>query len=400
MNYFRKENICFYALNVFFFASSSLYFGFIVMYLTANGYNSFQCGVINTLISLTSLLFQPIAGYITDTFISTKKYIMLASCATMATTWLLPLTVQNHLLATISIMILSAFATPISFLADSWLVALRETKPYLDYGKNRSGGSVGYAVTASIAGNLIGTFSYNILFILHIIIFGILILIVATIPSVPCANSKTVSTDKQSLSFPEIIKVLAKNPKYCVFLLSTFCFFMASRANCFYIPYKIMQFGGGDAEVGYAIATAAIFEIPVFFIMNLCIRRFKLSYLYLLSTCLLLVRSILLLVASTTFVLLLSQAIEAFTYAFFISVSLEMVSRIVPGNIRATAITIQVAATNGLAGMAGTLLGGILVDRFSIDIMVAVMCVLSVVGILTFAVPTMLWRRKDPGLIV
>ena len=52
MSYFKKENLLFYAFNVVYFACSSLYFGFIVMYLTAHGYSSFECGVINTIISL------------------------------------------------------------------------------------------------------------------------------------------------------------------------------------------------------------------------------------------------------------------------------------------------------------------------------------------------------------
>jgi len=63
-------------MNICYFAANSIYFGFLTMYLTAQGYSSVSCGIINTLISLISLVFQPIAGYLTDTFITIKKYLI------------------------------------------------------------------------------------------------------------------------------------------------------------------------------------------------------------------------------------------------------------------------------------------------------------------------------------
>lgn len=410
MSYFKKENILFYAFNVVYFACSSLYFGFIVMYLTAHGYSSFECGVINTIISLVEFLFQPVAGYITDTFLSIKKYIILCSVGAILTTYLLPLTVHNMLGASVSVMLLTLFAYPLTYLADTWSVTLRESLSYIDYGKNRSGGSVGYSVTSALAGVLIARFGYDLLFLLHVILFAVVIVIVLFIPGVPCGNARKQKKgeegqqprpdQEESLSFGGIIKVLLRNQKYMVFLLSTFCFYMALKAWCTYIPYKIIELGGADKELGYAIALAAVGEIPILFIMNRCVQRFRLSFIYITATLCLFARGLLMLTAQSMSMVMLSELLEAFTYAFFIAVSLEMINRIVPRAIRTTAVTVEVAVTNGLSGIIGTFIGGILVDRFGVDMMSLVMCVMSALGFLLFAVPTYLQFQRDRELVV
>ncbi len=408
MSYFKKENLLFYAFNVVYFACSSLYFGFIVMYLTAHGYSSFECGVINTIISLVEFLFQPVAGYITDTFMSIKKYIILCSAGAILTTYLLPLTVHNMLGASISVMLLTLFAYPLTYLADTWSVTLRESLSYIDYGKNRSGGSVGYSVTSALAGVLIAKFGYDLLFLLHVILFAVVIIIVLFIPGVPCGNARKKKVEGaqlqpeqgESLSFGGIIKMLLRNQKYMVFLLSTFCFYMALKAWCTYIPYKIIELGGADKELGYAIALAAVGEIPILFIMNRCVQRFRLSFIYITATLCLFARGLLMLTAQSMSMVMLSELLEAFTYAFFIAVSLEMINRIVPRSIRTTAVTVEVAVTNGLSGIIGTFIGGILVDRFGVDMMSLVMCVMSALGVLLFAVPTYIQFQRDRELVV
>jgi len=49
-------------------------------------------------------------------------------------------------------MIVALFTCPSTYLADTWSVTLREDLPYIDYGKNRAGGSFGYCAMSVIAG--------------------------------------------------------------------------------------------------------------------------------------------------------------------------------------------------------------------------------------------------------
>lgn len=405
-SYFQKENILFFLMNIIYFSGSCVFFGFIVMYLTAQGYSSVECGVINTLISVSSLIFQPIAGYITDTFITIKKYLIFAGIGAMATTFLLPLTVDHHLLAALSIMLVALFVNPSTFLADTWAVTLREQYPYIDYGKNRAGGSIGYSITSVFAGSLIAPFGYNVLFIIHVICFALFILIIAQIPSIPCRNKRskttpaTETTEETGLSFIAVIKILIKNRAYLLFLLSAIFYYICMKALSGNVTYKILELGGNDSDMGTALAIGAIFEVPFLFIMSRCIRRFRLSYLYLFSVSSIVIRALLMAVTTTLSAFYLSQIMQACSYGVFVAVSLEIVSRIVPSQIRTTAVTFMIGMTNGLGAIIGSFVAGILIDRFGVGSMAFIMLLSGILGLLIYIVPTVITLKKAPDQVV
>ena len=109
---------------------------------------------------------RQLVGYITDTFLSMKKYLVLTCLGAIATTCLLPLLADSFPLAVLSAFIYFLFSTPISHLMDTWVVTLRDERPYIDYGKTRFGGSLGYAIMAAAAGWLISLFSsYMVLYL-------------------------------------------------------------------------------------------------------------------------------------------------------------------------------------------------------------------------------------------
>lgn len=398
-SYFQKENISFFFLNVIYFSANCMFFGFLVMYLTSKGYSGFECGVFNTLISICALIVQPISGYLTDTFITIKKYLIFTSIAAIAFTFALPLTVSNPILAAISVMLMAALVNPSAFLADTWAVTLRETYPHIDYGKNRSGGSIGYCITSIAAGYLVAPLGYHILFILHIVLFVIYILIVLTIPDIPCRNAKSAQplsaepSEHKSLSFLQVLNILLKNKPYLLFLTSSFCYYASMRAFSSNVSYKVLSLGGDDSMMGVALAIGAIFEVPFLFIINRCIHRFPLNHLYLFSVFCILFRGLFMAFAPTAGLMYFSQALQACSYGVYVAVSLEIVSRLVPPNIRTTSITLMVAVTSGLGAIIGCFIGGALIDSMGVDLMAYIMSIPCVVGILLYLIP--MFQKKS-----
>ncbi|MGI5958882.1 MAG: MFS transporter [Massiliimalia sp.] len=403
--YFCRENILFYLLNVVYYGTTSIYFGFLVMFLTEKGYSSFECGLFNTLVSIASLVVQPLAGYLTDTYITIKKYLIIASIAAIVFTFSLPLTVQYPVIAACCTFFMSAVINPCAFLADTWAVTLREDNPNIDYGKNRSGGSVGYFLVSIIAGELIAPFGYNTLFIIHMILFAAYLLIVLQIPSVPCRNrgkssEEQLDSSEKGYSFPQIIGMLFHNKAYCLFLFSAVFYFIGMRAFSANVTYKVLALNGGDSEMGAALAIGAIFEVPFLFIINYCIHRFKLSYLYLLCVSFIVLRGILMAAAPIMSLLYVSQILQACSYGIYVAVSLEIVSRIVPPSIRATSITFMVAMTSGLAAIIGIFFGGILIDQVGVDLMCWIMTLSSFLGLLIYLFPVIKASKKAPENIL
>lgn len=410
LSYFQKENILFFSMNICYFAANSIYFGFLTMYLTSQGYSSVSCGIINTLISLISLIFQPIAGYLTDTFITIKKYLVLVSIGAIATTFLLPLTASTPILAGLSIMIVALFTCPSTYLADTWSVTLREELPYIDYGKNRAGGSFGYCAMSVIAGFLIAPFGYELLFLLHMILFAAFIVIVLQIPSVPCRNAKKQIPAKipdfpedsaeQSLGFGKAVSKLAHNSKYMLFLISAVCYTISSRAFSFSLPYNVLHLDGGNDVMGIVMAFGALCEVPMLFWISKGIRRFHLSNLYLVCCVIMIFRGIALATATAIPMLFLSQACQGLSNAIFLAVSLEIISGVVSIHIRTTAVTFLIGMTNGLGAIVGTFVSGILIDQIGVTNMAWIMAIPVTIGFLIFLLFVLTERKKSPETII
>lgn len=404
--YLQRLNLLFFAFNFIYFSGTCVYFGFLVMYLSSKGFSSFECGIVNTVLGLCTLLFQPIAGYITDTFLTVRKYLIVASIGTIATTFLLPVLIEQSLLIVLlAIVPVALFSQPATFLADTWAVTLREQYEYLDYGKNRAGGSLGYSVMSALSGLFIAQWGYNSLFILNVIFSGLLILIVLQIPDIPCKNKRKQATEhkehhEKSLSFGQVLKVLLKIKPFVVFILCAAFFSLGMRAMFSNNTFKLLEIGGGDSELGIALSLGAVFEVPVLLAITLACRRFKLNTLYICCLVFQILRGITYVAAQTPEVFYLSQALQALSYGTFVAVSLEIVSKLVPNHVRATAVTLMISMTSGFGGIAGSFLGGLMVEQMGAGNMAFWMTAIVCLSLVVYVVYSLYLNRKHPEQFV
>lgn len=408
----RKENLCFFTLNFFIFSVNALYFGFLVKILNDNGYTGLQASIISSLSCIVSLMIQPVAGYITDTFLPMKSYLILSCIGSLLTVFLFPLWIGTIWGVGVAVFLFSLFFVPVSFLVDSWLVALRDSMPHIDYGRNRLGGSAGYALISLLAGRLVTYFaSYNVLFISVVICIVVLMAMIILLPSVPCRNkSRKAEVEgavldapeetEKSLSFIETLKILFTNKIYITFLISAMIYYIALRPSGMNIAYKVMELNGNDTHLGIALFFGAVFECPILFIITKFTQRYPLSFLYIASTVFILIRDLLLAFAPNLPVLMVSQMMQAFSYSTFLVSSIEIVNRTVPQKIRSTGITLMVGVTNGIGGVLGMIGSGVMIDRMGVTQMAYVLSVFAVASTLLFAVPVWLEYRKDRNSIV
>ena len=61
----------------FYYSGYCVFSSFIVLYLTERGMSATLCGVITSLTLLANLAMEPVGGYVTDTLMSTRSYLLL-----------------------------------------------------------------------------------------------------------------------------------------------------------------------------------------------------------------------------------------------------------------------------------------------------------------------------------
>ncbi len=398
----KRENMLFFLFYVVFFACLSSYSGFTVSYLSQFGYTALQVNVLNAILCVCSLVFQPILGFITDTYIPVKKYIIGALVVSTAAVFLLPMAAptKNIILVYLAISFMAIVCTPIAFLMDTWCVNLRENRPYLDYGKVRAGGSFGFSLSSLIMGNIVVMLAnFNVLFIVSASCAATAVLIAFFIPSVPCLNKDGVEKDK-SISFSQVVKLLMRNKFFMIFLISNILFFIAYRPLLVNVPYKILSLGGDSSQIGGAAAISVICEIPVLFFMRKLVKKTKISYLYIFACAVVILRCTTLMFAENIFMVFLSQFFQSIANGIVLSAPIEYISRALPQKILATSTSFYVAMTQGVASIIATLLGGVIMEYLGFESLVFVMLIVSILSLITFAVPIYFIGRKDRAKIV
>ena len=127
----------------FYYAGYCVFSSYAVMYLTQLGCSASLCGVLTSLTLCANLAMEPVGGYITDTFLPTKHYLMLCIGA-IGTLCLACTALAAHSGFTLAaIVLIAGLAYPFSQLMDAWVNCSRELDGSLVYSRVRSAGSTG-----------------------------------------------------------------------------------------------------------------------------------------------------------------------------------------------------------------------------------------------------------------
>ena len=73
----RSCTVLFFSVYFIYYAVYCVFSSFIVLFLTEQGYSATVCGIITSLTFLANLLMEPVGGYITDTFLPTRRYLLV-----------------------------------------------------------------------------------------------------------------------------------------------------------------------------------------------------------------------------------------------------------------------------------------------------------------------------------
>ena len=69
--------VLFFSAYFIYYAAYCIFSSYTVLFLTERAYSAMVCGIIASLTFLANLLMEPVGGYITDTFLPTRRYFLL-----------------------------------------------------------------------------------------------------------------------------------------------------------------------------------------------------------------------------------------------------------------------------------------------------------------------------------
>ena len=384
---FGRKNLLLMGVQGFYWCAYCTYFGFLVLYMQNHGYSNVQCAQAQVLIAVATLITQPLIGYLTDSFITCKKFLLVTTALAVPVAFLLQASVSSPILCYGAIVLQSILFYPAASLIDSWTMALREKDSQVQYPLTRSAGSVLYALTALAFGNVIAALGDGIIAPSFLLFSVLLFLCTSFLEETPCRNKQQKNVNQEAtrrISGMEAAKTLLQNKTYVFFVLSCLLYHIANKSTGCFISNYVTNIGGDSGGLGLLMFFSAMLEFPSMMVMGKIIRRYPLGGLHLFALSGVVIKNFFFLIASSMPLLVIGRLAEGMSYGAYVYIFVEYICRNTPKQLNVTAISLGTAMTSALGGIIGNYAAGLILDLWGLAPLSLTAMTVAVAAVLVF----------------
>ncbi len=344
----KANSFTFYFL---FFAAMSCLLPYMVLYYQSLGFTGAQIGLLSGISPLITLVAAPFWTGIADTTHRHKLVMSIALIAAAASAALYPF--LSALLPVILLMAFySFFGSSASSLSDSATLTMLGREKAM-YGRVRLGGTIGWAITAPVAGWLVQNYGIKYTFWSYSALMFLAMLVSLSFFYGERVGGPVLQSGMR--------KLLA-NRHWVIFLLIAFVSGAGfATVNNFLFPY-METLNASKTTMGYALTISTFAEIPVFFFSNRMIRRLKAYGFLVLGVLITGIRLLLYSVLYSPEAVLISQLINGLTYPIVWAAGVSYANENAPPGLSATAQGLFGAMIFGFGAAAGGFAGGMLLE--------------------------------------
>lgn len=374
-----KENGKYRLLMAAYYMIICLIFSFAAMYLTSEGFSSWEIGILISVSCLAGGILQAAAGRLADRDPrwSWKKQLIMYSI-TAAAIAALRMVIRSRVLEGISYGLLIVLTLVMMPLVNSACFYYVDCGKKVDFGLARGIGSVSYAAASFMLGRLAGARGDHILVVCGFAAFILMLAAVIIMPYygyVTDARAEQTETDTRGLAgrYPVFIVMAAAITLALVFsnMISTYMF-------------NIMEdVGGGPDSMGVALAIAGVSEMPALFLYSRIQERTGLSSAMLITAaCFFFVlRGFLFMEASGVMMIYFVQLLQSVSYGLITAAKANYAHEALPAEENNTGQAVM-SMTDSFSIVAGSLIGGLLLSGGGTDLMLQAGTALAAAGMI------------------
>lgn len=245
----------------------------------------------------------------------------------------------------------------------------------LNFGLSRGIGSVSYAATAVLLGQLTGLFNPTVLPIVAMVAeIGFLGLLY----SLPKVKTKEVKITPKSSPF----LIIKKYPIFFIILVGFGCTFAASTALSTYLINIVKNLGGDNSLYGIAIFCMAASEMPIMAITPRLLHKYDSVTLIMIAGLFYIVRNFTIALAPSLPILLIGMMMQGFSYGLLTAVITYYVTYNLAEHDQMMGQTMIGIMTSGVGSTIGNVLGGVLQDSFGLGSMFTFAMIITFIGTL------------------
>ena len=284
MNRFRYKksfSVPFFWAYFFYYAAYAVFSGNAVLFLTERGLSAALCGAVTSAMLALSLVVQPAGGYITDTFCSTRRYLVGGILLFVVLCCWCTAQRENGGYTAAGMILGAGIVYPFGQLMDAWVKMSSSANPELRYSRIRAGGSFGFAVMSVLAGQWFRRFGWDQYFLMQAAVFLLMLPLLLLLPELKPANCAgsgkrekkeitegTEAGEAGRLSAGESVRLLLGNRSYLYWFLVCTVYWFSHRPIGSFLSLLVRERGGDAGTYGNVCGAGAVFEFLCLLLMS------------------------------------------------------------------------------------------------------------------------------------
>jgi len=342
----KSSPFIFYSL---YYAAVACLVPFMVLYYQSLGFSGAQIGLLAGISPLIVLVSAPLWTGLAD---ATRQHRLLMSLAIVGAAGTALVFPSLRTLAPVIVLLAlyAGFTAPIVPFADSaTLFMLAGEKD--QYGRVRLGGTIGFGLTALVAGALVQVYGLKMAF------WGYAALLLAAL--IICQRF-TFGGAAPGVSLRGGMRTLMRNRRWALFMLLAFTAGIGLVSINTYLFAYMQEQNATKSMMGLALTISTLSELPVLFFADRLLRRFTAHGLFVLATVVTGVRLLLYAAVSFPAGILFFQLLNGFTFPAVWVAGVSYADQNAPPGMSATTQGLFSAMVFGFGAAAGGFVGGLL----------------------------------------
>ncbi len=340
-----------FSLYFFYYAAMAAMMPFLVLFYQHLGFSGTEIGILTGITPLISLVGGPFWTGVADSTQRHRAVMSMAVGAGVLTGLIFPF-LRGLLVVAVVISLFTFFASPIVALSDNATMAsLGEEKN--KYGRVRLGGTLGWAISASLVGVLVEHFGLRMSFWSYAVLMFLALLVV---------QKFVFPRQVAGVSLRQGLRHFTTSRRWILFLALGVVVGLGVVVINNYLFVYMKEVDASESVMGFAMTLATAAELPVLFFANLLLKRLGTRRLMRIAALLSGLRLLLLAAFNSVEGILATQLLNGLNYPLFGVAAVAYADEHAPAGMKSVAQGLYGSMTFGLGSALGGLMGGVLLD--------------------------------------